>query len=636
MNALQAIPERQPALDALFARIFPPSTTGGGTDGRKGTEISENMPRNLLKNETIIRRASTAQNGEKFNALWAGDHSAYGSRSEADAALCSILAFWIGPDAERIDRLFRQSGLMREKWERDDYREQTIALALQRTDYYVAGSTTLPAAEATASDSSKTPQKTQATQLVELAHAARIELFHTPHDEAYATVPVSRHRETLRLNKTPMRRWLSRLYYTAKRATPSNQALLDAIGTLEGEALYDGATYQVHVRVAEHDGAIWLDLGDDQWRVVRIDPSGWAVCDDVPLRFRRPPTMAPLPEPTAGGNLEALRPYLNGATDQDTWVMLVAWLLAALRPRGPYPLLALHGEQGSAKSTTARILRALVDPSQPSTRAEPHDERDLAVAAGNAWCLSFDNLSRIPGWLSDALCRLSTGGGFATRELYSDRDETFFDYQRPTIVTGIEDLATRSDLLDRSIVRWLPAIDPTQRQTEDEFLDAFERDRPAILGALLTCVSGALRELPAVQIAELPRLADFAKWITAAEPSLGWEQGTFQRVYRQNRDAVNDLALDSAPVLAPLRTLAEKYTSDNTWEGTMTGLLKELAETVDETISKARDWPKSGRALSNTLRRFAPNLRSVGIHLLFDQRKAGGDRQRLVRIWKKL
>jgi hypothetical protein len=161
---------------------------------------------------------------------------------------------------------------------------------------------------------------------------------------------------------------------------------------------------------------------------VKITPRVWQVLDESPVRFRRSRGVLPLPVLEPGGSVDQLRGFLN--VSDDTWRLVVARLVAALRPRGPYPVLALFAEQGSGKSTTGRLLRELVDPNAAPLRAEPHDGRDLMIAANNSWCLAYDNLSHVPPWLSDALCRLSTGGGFATRELYADQDEIIFDSQR--------------------------------------------------------------------------------------------------------------------------------------------------------------------------------------------------------------
>jgi hypothetical protein len=222
---------------------------------------------------------------------------------------------------------------------------------------------------------------------------------------------------------------------------------------------------------------------------VEIDAAGWRVITDAPVRFRRPKGLKPLPVPVTGGSLGELRHFVNVA-DDNSWRLLVAWMLAALRPRGPYPVLCLHGQQGSAKSTLARVLRSLIDPNLAELRSEPKEPRDLMIAADASWIIALDNLSSLPAWLSDALCRLSTGGGFATRELYSDAEETVFDAQRPVLLTGIEDLATRGDLLERSIVLTLPPIPEDRRRSERALWKQIEAVRPRILGALLTALSG--------------------------------------------------------------------------------------------------------------------------------------------------
>lgn len=122
--------------------------------------------------------------------------------------------------------------------------------------------------------------------------------------------------------------------------------------------------------------------------------------------------MLPLPLPERGGSIEALLPFLN-LSNRNDFVLVVAWLLAALRARGPYPLLAISGEQGSAKT----VLRALVDPNVAPVRALPREERELTISANNGYLLAFDNLSGLPAWMSDALCRLASGGSFAVRQL---------------------------------------------------------------------------------------------------------------------------------------------------------------------------------------------------------------------------
>jgi hypothetical protein len=237
--------------------------------------------------------------------------------------------------------------------------------------------------------------------------------------------------------------------------------------------------------------------------------------------------MLALPEPRPGGSIEALRPMLNLA-DRNDFVLVVAWLLASLRPVGPYPLLAVSGEQGSAKTVLSKLLRALIDPNIASVRALAREQRELSIAANNGHLLAFDNLSVLPAWLSDALCRLASGGSFALRRLYTDDEEVLFEAARPILLNGIEDVICRADLADRAIFLTLAPIAEEQRRSEAELWREFELARPHMLGALLDALAEGLRELPRVRLVRLPRMADFALWATACETAL-WPAGSFAR-----------------------------------------------------------------------------------------------------------
>nr|MBA3778907.1 hypothetical protein [Chloroflexota bacterium] len=217
----------------------------------------------------------------------------------------------------------------------------------------------------------------------------------------------------------------------------------------------------------------------------------------------------------------------------------------------------------------------------------------------------------VPDWLSDTLCRVSTGLGFSTRTLYENDEETLFDACRPIVINGIGVLGTRSDLLDRTIELELPRIPDDRRQDEAQFWAAFDREQPAILGALLHGVSGAISRLDQVQLERAPRMADFAHWVVAAEPALGWPAGSFLKAYRGNRDAIHEIALDAAVIVPPLRTLLES----GEFVGTATELLDRLAGIVGESATRRKGWPGNATSLSRELARIAPNLRSVGIEV---------------------
>src|SRR6516164_2177590 len=201
----------------------------------------------------------------------------------------------------------------------------------------------------------------------------------------------------------------------------------------------------------------------------------------------------------------------------DEFVLVVAWLLAALQRGGPYPVLVIAGEQGSAKTMLTKILRALIDPNAAPTRAPPREERDLMIAANNGHVLAYDNLSSLPSWLSDALCRLASGGSLAIRRLYTDCDEVLFQAARPAVLNGIEDVVCRPDLADRAIFLALGPIADECRRTERQLWREFEVVRPRILGALLDAAAHGLRRLSQVRLERSPRMADFALWATACE-----------------------------------------------------------------------------------------------------------------------
>ena len=435
-------------------------------------------------------------------------------------------------------------------------------------------------------------------------------LFHAPDGTGYADVSVEGHRETWPIRSKGFRRWWTRRYYLETDSAPNAEALNAALSVLEAQATVDGPARDVYVRLANVGDKIYLDLCNSTWQTVEIYAEGWRIVDNPPVRFRRAPGMLPSPAPVAGGSIEALEKFLNTKT-KPTFVLAVTWILQALRGKGPSPVEALVGEQGTAKSTFSWCQRALVDPNSVPLRSLPRDDRDLFIAATNSHVLAFDNVSGLQPWLSDALCRIASGGGFSTRQLYTDSDEVLFDAQRPIILNGIEDIVTRADLADRAILLTLSPIPDEKRKSEEELKADFEAARPAILGVLLDGVAHGLARLPFTKLDRLQRMADFALWGTACETAF-WEKGTFQSAYAGNREEAVETILEGDPVAVTLRALMKDRTK---WTGTASALLRELDEKADEGVKRSKTWPKVARSLSNRLRRAAPFLRTVGIEI---------------------
>ena len=393
---------------------------------------------------------------------------------------------------------------------------------------------------------------------------------------------------------------------------------------LSGKALYEGECHPVTVRLAERDDTLILDLGDDTWQAVEIDETGWRLVpsDQVPVKFRRPKGMLALPLPIHGGSLHALDRFMNVADENDS-MLVKGWLLGVFCLNGGRAILELLGEQGSSKSTFARMLRKLVDPCSAPLRAAPREERDLLIAANNGLVVAFDNLSELKDWLSDAFCRLSTGGGIGGRQLYTDLDEVVLDAQRPVLLTGINGVATRSDMLDRTISLTLPPITADQRRTESDLWTDFDRAVPEMLGGLLEAVSTALTHRGHVRLERAPRLADFVTWVEAGAPALGWQPRQFAAVFQASRRDLDAVAIDSEPIGPAILALMERQEE---WLGTATELLAKLAEVTTEEVRKDRSWPRSASQVGKQLDRIAPNMRRLGIGVQRTRTGSGGTR----------
>ena len=450
---------------------------------------------------------------------------------------------------------------------------------------------------------------TQTERLEEVAVREAV-LWNTPDDKTYASFTMNGHRETWPIGSKRFRGWLHRIYKQEYRKNPNPKAVDDAVRRLEELALFEGDRTEVYVRLAGHEGAIYLDLGDEDWGVIKIDVEGWRLVQDAPVLFRRPKGMLPLPMPDTGGTIAELRPFLNYGSEEN-WILKISFLLAAFRPDGPFPVLVLSGEQGSAKSTVASVLRRLLDPSEAERRSHPRDVRDLFLAARNTWLLNFDNLSYLDSVLSDALCQLSTGGAMTTRALYTDDEEYIAKFLRPVILNGIDEFVIRPDLLERSITLNLQPIPEEDRQAEKTFWENFHRVAPRIIGAVLSVVSDALRRLPDVHLQKKPRMADFAIWATACEESLGFEEGAFMKAYNANREDANQLAITASPVAqAVLKFMSDKQS----WKGSPTDLYTILSGLCGpETPTRA--WPQNAQKLSDMIKRVSPSLKAMGIEV---------------------
>lgn len=443
------------------------------------------------------------------------------------------------------------------------------------------------------------PDGTPVGELIKIAGQAA--LFHTPDREAYAVFDVDGHAEVWAISSEEFGLWLMREYYRANRLSPSRAAVEQTKQQIKAAALFDAPEAEVYVRIAEVNDRVYVDLADREWRAIEVDSYGWRVVDRPPVNFRRSPGMRPLIEPKSGGNLKSLRPFLN-LPDEDDWVLFQGFLVSLFRDSGPHAVLVVNGEQGSAKSMLTRIARRLSDPQTVDAQGKLKDERDLMIAANNSWLVAFDNISKLPREMSDALCRLATGSGLRTRELYTNTSEIGITARRPVILNGIPDFVWASDLEDRSISLDLKRIHNTERKTERELSAELDRLLPEIIGAVLDAVSMAIKCRATVKLPSLPRLADMAIWVEAAAPALDAQQGAFVAALERRQSERQKSLLEGDPIARALIALVES-------KGEIIGTATEIAELLRSFGTAA---PRTSRSMATQLRGLAMPLRAQG------------------------
>lgn len=462
-----------------------------------------------------------------------------------------------------------------------------------------------------------------------------LQVFRTPTGTPYARCWFDGHYRNYPLSEKggAVRKWLCFTFKEAHGYVPNSDTLARAIEGLHSTAEFDAPTYQVFTRIGYADGRIYLDMADEAWQTIEVSADGWRIMGEdegLPVRFIRGAGMLPLPTPVRGGDLDSLQELLN-VGDGATLMLLQGWLLGCLQPEGARAHLAIYGERGAAKTSAMRYLKNIIDPNIAIERGTPKEEDTIAIAARSNAVLTFDNFSTVADWLSDALCRLSTGAASGKRTLYTDDGETLTASKRPCVFTGIEEVVTRGDLLDRMIAIELQPI--TRRLTEADLNATFDKLHPALLGAVLDAASKALANLPNtyIEAERLPRLADFTLWVEAAAPALGWQPGAFIAAYAEVRAQSVDTELEADMVARAIMMLAGNIADAvdgpaEVWNDTATALdtkLKALLGIDDKNPPKG--WPSNPQKLSGRVKRVAPAFRAKGIEVTY-KRAHGANR----------
>lgn len=441
------------------------------------------------------------------------------------------------------------------------------------------------------------------------------QFFENELEETFAAVPIDEHWEVLSLKSGKFKKLLTKLYYEKQQSAPSSDGLNEALKVLDMKASFSNQQYKLQKRIAELKGEVFYDLCDTKWRAIKINKQGCSLETSPPILFTRNPNMDEQVEPNLSIQpeelLQLVKKHFRFKKESDA-VLFATYLVTCFIPEIAHVILVLFGEKGAAKSTTMRMVKKIVDPAKQDLLSMPNSKSDLAISISNNYMPCFDNLDALSAEKSDLLCMASTGGAFTKRTLYSDSDETILQFKRCIGLNGINIVATRPDLLDRSVLIELERISKNERKPELQIWRAFEQDIPKFLGAIFNTLSKAMQTHENVSLEEAGRMADFTYWGYAIAEAMGIDGEQFLTAYLTNQDTANEEAISSHPVAVAIIALMK---SRSNWSSSVSELLKELERVAEKEFinTNVKIWAKDANVLSRRLKEIKSNLEEIGI-----------------------
>lgn len=395
----------------------------------------------------------------------------------------------------------------------------------------------------------------------------------------------------------------------------SGESLKNAIKIIRAKAAASNSVKKMFVRAArDADNNFWYDLG--RGKAVKINQDGWSIAIEPPSFFKRFKSQLPQVEPVRGGNLDEFLSIVN-VTSKDDEILLKVYLVSSFIYGYSHPVLIVYGEQGTAKTSLFRFLKALIDPSSIETLSPITNIKEFIQVISHHWAAYFDNFSSLKAELSDALCRACTGDGFSKRRLYSNDDDMIYSFQHVVGVNGINNVASKSDLLNRSLLIELARIPEDQRKTEEAIQKKFDAMRVGIIGVCFDAIVKAIKIYPTVKIAKPPRMSDFSTWGFAIAEGLGIGGEKFLEVYRKNIFKQNLEAIEASPVAYAVKTMIDNEIV-GVIEATPMYIFNRLireATSAEIDYTRDRSWPTNVRWFVRKLTEVIPNLEKIGIKI---------------------
>jgi energy-coupling factor transporter ATP-binding protein EcfA2 len=457
------------------------------------------------------------------------------------------------------------------------------------------------------------------------------------HNKSYVILKDGNYRKILRLGSDKFGKILQAKYHNLTDNTINSSSIKEITQLYSGKAELYSPRVRMNLRVAEKNDSIYYDLGNSKWEVIEISSDNWKKIssENSPVYFKRYSHMneqiEPLYESKDKGDPKKILDYLNIENESDEAILLLTYMASLFIPKIVHPVLILLGPHGSAKSTMFRLIQRIVDPTETEILNISTNTEEYIQKTAHSWVSFYDNVTKIPRNLSDAMCRTVTGGSHSKRSLYSDDDDFTYKFKHCVGINGIQFNSLQPDLLDRSIIFSMNQITERSRKSEMSLMDNFRTDRKIILTGFLNLIAEAMKIVDDIDLNKvyLPRLADFYKWGIAFSKVLGYGQQRFERAFNLNKSAAPEIISNKTALIK----LIVKYLNDNDkWSGTASEFRSDLIKFADDNDLNSDIIPDSSDWLSRRLNKYSEGDMFLKIGIKFEkERKAS---KKLIKLSK--
>jgi len=437
-------------------------------------------------------------------------------------------------------------------------------------------------------------------------------------EEPNIVIPIEGHKELWHYESHKVEQYLYQEYLKRHNTVPNTDSMNTILKIISTKAHMEKNRRDLYRRIGkDQKGDFYYDLCDENWSAVKIEAGQIELVDQQPLIFTRNKNMKEQLRPVLDleSPAESLAKILKHVTLEGSGNQLLyqVYLVTNLIPDISKPVLVVHGQKGSAKSTFLRITKHFVDPARMDLLTMPNSKKDMIISLQNNYFTCYDNLSSLSKMKSDLLCIAATGGAFSTRTLYTTKDETIMSFKRPVAIDGINLVTTEPDLIDRSLIFELERIRDDNYVEDSKIWADYQSDLPEILGGAMLILSKAMEIYPEIEPEKLGRMAEFSKWGFSVAEAMGIGGDVFLKAYFANQDGSNLEVVSNHPLAASMFKFME---GKDEIQGTVAEILNKLISVArkNSISTDADQFPGSASALSRRLKEVKSNLEDVGIY----------------------